>query len=1117
VAATLIAVAASPRSSAAEARCQTEDWVTYTGGCPEDWSCLRITEPGLYQWGDSCNPIGVELLIQSSDVTLDCEGGSMKSYPSLYPRAYFDPIPTWDTNAVRVNGGQVSFGEQFDPVSCRDMDADPLPTQATDCQATGQIDNIRIANCSIEGYTHGVVIEHADGWSTKVEDRIIAEYEQWYRDPEERVCRVTQIEDCLRAGAPRDIELDRVHIRNSEKNGVHVRSYVQDVHFHHGSVRDTGGGDPGIYLTYGSRRTTIAFSEFTGNGREAIAIDSSADNRIHDNLIVDNGKPAWAGPWTDADDRYGAGITVFRNAWEGRYRVNRSPPRAQHASGNRIERNDIRDQWVGVWIGYRQDDGPPSERDDPVYYDDDGDKYYRHHAEHTTVNFNWISGTRRPIVIEDDTATVAGNWITLSVFPSVGIDLGSWVRRRAGDPVRQSIIDGNTFIRDEDWHVPIRVKDCAVDNVIEGNHILAGGVFAPVGPAVGSCDRARMRLRFHRTRADSTYEPASGHQQGGPFGRARDWLVGDFDDDGIDDLLHAYTSDDDQVRLWVHAGTGEELEYQSSFQTFPEVVFGASDDRMRWVAGEFDGAAGDDLVLVSTPSPDSTASNALRWKADGSGLRLLGSRPIAASLQATETLWLAADVDADGIDELILAYRTPDNTAVVEIYSSNANLEFTPLGSQTIGAWLDGQRWVAGDIDGDGRDDLLTVFSAGLAGGLGAVHLSTGTDFTPFAQIFPINDSGGGEAPLSSRDRWLATDFDGDGDDDLVRVAPLGDAARVSRYRAEDGVPGFASTDTLGDFHDDQAWLAGDFDCGSRPELVVVEGLGDWGTYAPMADADSDQICDSGADSASLPMPSGLTEDIVWQSSNRQMHYWSMVDGQRIDGYNLSAPVHPAWVPRGVGDLDGDGHDDIVFRQDNGQVHYWPMRGGERLGGIDIYAPVSDAWTLRGVGDVDGDGTDDIIWQAANGQVHYWPMRDGQRLNGIDIYVPVSDAWTLRAVGDVDGDGTDDIIWQHSSGQVHYWPMQNGQRQNGLNIYSPVSGGFALRAAGDIDGDGTDDIIWQRSSGQVHYWSMRDGQRQDGHDVLAPAGDGWTLVGAGKMDGLMARPVLEEWSGVQSR
>jgi hypothetical protein len=46
---------------------------------------------------------------------------------------------------------------------------------------------------------------------------------------------------------------------------------------------------------------------------------------------------------------------------------------------------------------------------------------------------------------------------------------------------------------------------------------------------------------------------------------------------------------------------------------------------------------------------------------------------------------------------------------------------------------------------------------------------------------------------------------------------------------------------------------------------------------------------------------------------------------------------------------------------------------------------------------------------------------------------------------------------------------------------------------------------------------MRDGQRQDGHDVLAPAGDGWTLVGAGKMDGLMARPVLEEWSGVQSR
>jgi len=87
---------------------------------------------------------------------------------------------------------------------------------------------------------------------------------------------------------------------------------------------------------------------------------------------------------------------------------------------------------------------------------------------------------------------------------------------------------------------------------------------------------------------------------------------------------------------------------------------------------------------------------------------------------------------------------------------------------------------------------------------------------------------------------------------------------------------------------------------------------------------------------------------------------------------SISDPVNPEWRFRGVGDVDGDGTDDIIWQivdilhKDNGQLHYWRMINGERVVGINIHIPVGPEWQVRGVGDVDGDGTDDIVWQKAD-------------------------------------------------------------------------------------------------------------------------------------------------------
>jgi ketosteroid isomerase-like protein len=176
-----------------------------------------------------------------------------------------------------------------------------------------------------------------------------------------------------------------------------------------------------------------------------------------------------------------------------------------------------------------------------------------------------------------------------------------------------------------------------------------------------------------------------------------------------------------------------------------------------------------------------------------------------------------------------------------------------------------------------------------------------------------------------------------------------------------------------------------------------------------------------------------------------------MNGGRRVNGVNIHTPVGPESTFVGVGDIDGDGTDDIVWQHSSRQVHYWSMRGGQRQGGIDLHIPMNRDWRFAGVGDLDGDGTDDILWQHPGGQMLYWRLRGGKVAAGVEIADRPDRGWSLKGVGDVDGDGTDDLVWQHGSGQVHYWKMQGGRRVAGIDVFSPVAAEWNLVGVGDVD------------------------------------------------------------------
>ncbi|MBW4458306.1 MAG: hypothetical protein KME55_40150, partial [Nostoc indistinguendum CM1-VF10] len=79
------------------------------------------------------------------------------------------------------------------------------------------------------------------------------------------------------------------------------------------------------------------------------------------------------------------------------------------------------------------------------------------------------------------------------------------------------------------------------------------------------------------------------------------------------------------------------------------------------------------------------------------------------------------------------------------------------------GGFWDTQKWLAGDFNADGKDDLVNVFNDG--GGLANIdaHLSNG-------ESFGIQRWATGQGGFWDTQKWLAGDFNADGKDDLVNV-----------------------------------------------------------------------------------------------------------------------------------------------------------------------------------------------------------------------------------------------------------------------------------------------------------------------------------------------------------
>lgn len=302
----------------------------------------------------------------------------------------------------------------------------------------------------------------------------------------------------------------------------------------------------------------------------------------------------------------------------------------------------------------------------------------------------------------------------------------------------------------------------------------------------------------------------------------------------------------------------------------------------------------------------------------------------------------------------------------------------------------------AGDLDGDGRDELMAW-----AGG--ALHvLDLDPDLDPGAPGATSRLTV--EGPTDLRARALA-DFDADC---ALEVVGAG-AGEVRLVRDAAGAASLGPSLAPG---------AADVRAGAplRVASLVLAGP-DGLTVVPRGDAEPTRVAGAFTTVAVADLDGDGVDDVAASGpeGTRLFRGGSGALEERPEA--LPPRVADAAGPLRVADLDGDGARDLVVA-DGTAVRVAINRGDGLLEERSGEAPATLAAEVRALraGDLDGDCRDEALALAADGSSAVLRLV-GSRLEAVGEPPDAVDA----AVGDFDGDGSGEAVWLRPSGEVVPW------------------------------------------------------------------------------------------------
>ncbi len=349
----------------------------------------------------------------------------------------------------------------------------------------------------------------------------------------------------------------------------------------------------------------------------------------------------------------------------------------------------------------------------------------------------------------------------------------------------------------------------------------------------------------------------------------------------------------------------------------------------------------------------------------------------------------AGDVDRDGFDDMIVGAPWESSSGAATVISGASGLAIHSFPGHSGGSHFGTSVSGAGDVDGDGFDDLIVgaPYQDGVQSDAGSAYVYSGA-----TGLLLHSFSGSGLREHFGQSVSGAGDVNNDGFDDVI-VGAYGDstmaggAGRAVVFSGVDGtqlfaVFGGAEGDRMGTSVSDLGDIDGD---GFDDVLVGAPQFFYGAGYAQMI---------SGMTGQPLRTLSGLAYNDNF-------------------GYSVS----------GTGDVDGDGLSDVVigaFGDGTGSAGVYSSALGVLVHALEGGSALDFGLSVGGAGDVDGDGIEDVIVgarlaQTANG------LQSGSAhcfsgASGLELFTVIGQAVgdqlgrSVDGAGDVNGDGFADVI-----------------------------------------------------------------------------------------------------------
>ncbi|MFH8725392.1 FG-GAP-like repeat-containing protein [Streptomyces termitum] len=314
-------------------------------------------------------------------------------------------------------------------------------------------------------------------------------------------------------------------------------------------------------------------------------------------------------------------------------------------------------------------------------------------------------------------------------------------------------------------------------------------------------------------------------------------LAGDYDGDGKTDVLTVYDYQKDSIGLYA-ARAGADGGHNPPQEYHTEAPGDWNNSHSKWVSGDFDGNGRTDLVGFYGYSDGRVAAFSYLTQAGGNSLRRSSINLPAGQWNWSRSVQLAGDVNGDGRDDLVLVYDY--DGGVTGFFTALARPDGTfadPVLSIKTGAgnWYSSSaRYTIGDTNGDGRDDLVAFY--GYSSGEARLMTFSGK---ADGSLGPYVSSWYVPAGTWERDRIKMTmaDFDKDGREDLAVTYGYDDGRtdlRIFHARAGGGFDGFVtpySTAPGGWYATNTGnLLGGDVNGDGRPDITVSYNYADGST-----------------------------------------------------------------------------------------------------------------------------------------------------------------------------------------------------------------------------------------------------------------------------------------------